>query len=109
ALLIARIHSLKTPSRSTIRSCVRSKPSRCTFQYIHLPGPIVGLAGTFWSLRCVCGLFFGNQSALKEHGDFLLEFFAGAILSGAQFFRQPVTHLFAHEHGVGADVNDSSW
>ena len=38
------MHSLKTPSRSTIRSCVHSKPSRCTFQYIQLLGAIVGFA-----------------------------------------------------------------
>ena len=54
------------------------------------------------------GIFFGNQPALKEHSDFRLEFFAAAVLSVAQFFRQPFAHFFPHEYGVGADVNDPS-
>jgi hypothetical protein len=54
------------------------------------------------------GVFFGNQSTLKKYLDFLLKFFAAAVLSVAQFSRQPFAHLFAHEHGVGADVNDPS-
>ena len=54
------------------------------------------------------GVFLGNQTALKERIDFLLEFFAAAVLSVAQFFRQPFAHFFPHEHGVGADINDPS-
>src|ERR1035441_1973393 len=45
------MHSLKTPSRSTMRSWVRSRPSKCTFQYIQRDGAIVGLAGSFGPLR----------------------------------------------------------
>src|SRR5215471_15446330 len=74
AILMARMHSLKTPSRSTIRSCVRSKPSRST---------------------------------LEEHADFSLHVLDTAVWSFSYFACQPFTHFFAHEHRVGADVNDS--
>src|SRR5205807_2618119 len=54
---MARMHSLKTPSRSTIRSCVRSSPSRCTFQYIQRLGAMVVFAGSFGPCRTTSASF----------------------------------------------------
>jgi hypothetical protein len=58
---------------------------------------------TFANFRRV---FFRNQTFRLQELDFL---FQVAPLSGVRFpvFRgQPLTHFLAHEHGIGADVND---
>src|SRR6476661_8121291 len=100
---MARMHSLKTPSRSTMRSC--------PFQSIemHIPVHPVGRAnGRFrWILRTLSNLalvLFGHQSRRDQGIDFLIDKSA----STAELRREPFAHFLAHEHGVGADVNDTS-
>ena len=99
---MASTHSLKTPSRSTIRSCVNSKPSTWTFQYIHC----VGRMTTFFfaassDLRIDFGFLFGNQFSVEQL--FQLRLDCRRINR-----REVIAHFFPHEHAVRADVNDAA-
>ena len=47
-----------------------------------------------------------EMAALKDV-DLILEFLAVAVMSFGKFRRHPLAHFFAHEHRVGADVDDA--
>ena len=99
---MASTHSLNTPSRSTIKSCVNSKPSTWTFQYIHC----VGRMTTFFLRRVVgfadrLGFLFGDQFPVEQF--FQLRFQLRRING-----REIIAHFFPHEHPVRADVKHAA-
>ena len=67
---IASTASLKTPSRSTMRSCVRSSPSRWTFQYIQSDGAMTGFVSSFGPLRTSAASFGEISSSLSNTWSF---------------------------------------
>ena len=99
---MASTHSLNTPSRSTIRSCVNSRPSTWTFQYIHC----VGRMTTF--LRAASSDLRMVSASLSE-----INFSSSSFFSFGSMLRringgEVIPHLFPHEHAVRADVNDAA-
>ena len=67
-------------------------------------GPIVGLAGSFGPLRTSAASFLANQTGPEQFGDF----FFHKLRLDRQLRGEPFAHFLAHEHGVGADVNDAA-
>ena len=98
------MHSLKTPSRSTIRSCVRSRPSRCTFQYIQSLGAIVGFVGVFRTFPDLGRVLLAHQARRRAARAILRLHQSPAAFANSR--RHPFAHLLAHEHRVRADVDD---
>ena len=98
---MASTHSLNTPSRSTMRSCVNSRPSTWTFQYIHLVGRMTTFCRAAASdLRIV--------SASLSEINFASSSFFSFGSTGRRINRgQVIAHFLPHEHAVRADVNDA--
>ena len=95
---------MKTPSRSTMRSWVRSRPSRWTFQYIQRLGAMTGFEASLGPLRMSSASLAVMSSSERRTCTFSSTAAGTAEALGGQIF----AHLFAHEHGVRADVNDAA-
>src|SRR5215469_5059637 len=70
---IARMHSRKTPFRSTMMSWIFSRPSRWTFQYIDGLGEITGFLGFFGPCRIWPDSFGVISSLLSQPGHQALD------------------------------------
>src|SRR5438034_6870191 len=81
------MHSLNTPSRSTMRSCVRSSPSRCTFQYIQRDGAMTGLPVAGLGLRIASASFVETKPSEINPFSLFSKFFRNPVRAGLALFR----------------------
>ncbi len=103
---MARMHSLKTPSRSTMRSWVRSSPSRWTFQYIQCDGAITGIwPGLSVRLRISSASLRGDQLLCEQAPGACSRL--SARLSACANSAARYSRIFLRMNmRVGADIND---
>ena len=65
--------------------------------------PNGGLVWIFWTLANFGRVFVSNQTGRNQFADFVLH----ELWLGRQLRGHPFAHFLAHEHRVGADVNDA--
>ena len=103
---MARTHSLKTPSRSrSDRASARGRRG-ARFQYIQRLGPIVAFRISDFGIADCGGVFLRNNPLSISRFNFDASSFGIPPRQVSEIPLHPFAHFSAHEHRVGADVND---